>query len=129
MRKHHRAGAAVALAATLLGPRRARLLAQPIEQRRPRRKTVERAGFTAKAEGKVSSGIRRGWARNHVGPRLVGQSYHDPGSIAPFNTREAHWRKIQRALPNPLNGRTALTRADEASSRPPGIVPRRDRGE
>src|SRR5271170_2502490 len=99
MRKHHRAGAAVALAATLLGPRRARLLAQPIEQRRPRRKTVERAGFTAKAEGKVSSGIRRGWARNHLGPRLVGQSYHDPGSHAPFNTREAHWRKFSKSAP------------------------------
>src|SRR5271163_2463995 len=99
MRKHHRAGAAVALAATLLGPRRARLLAQPIEQRRPRRKTVERAGFAAKAEGKASSGIRRGWARNHLGPRLVGQSYHDPGSIAPFNTREAHWRKFSKSAP------------------------------
>ena len=106
MRKHHRAGAAVALAAALLGPRRARLLAQPIEQRRPRRKTVQRAGFAAKAEGKVSSGIRSLCIRSHPAPLFAPISgIGDATAIGPIMAPNELERKCGLSIRRPVRRR------------------------
>src|ERR1700678_3060034 len=108
MRKHHRTGAAVALAAALLGPRRARLLAEPIEQRRPRRKTVQRAGLAAKAEGKVSSGIRSLRIRSHPGPLFAPISgIGDTTAIGPIMAPNELERKCGRSTRRPVQRRTA----------------------
>ncbi len=68
------AGAAIALAAALLGALGADVLAQPVEERRTRRKTVERNSFAAKAESQTLAGPRPGCACRHS--RLNPSSAH-----------------------------------------------------
>jgi len=70
-----RAGAAIALAATLLHTLRARLLAQPVQQGRAGRKRSERNGSPAKSEAQALAGLGPRFVNRHC--RLVASDSHD----------------------------------------------------